>query len=49
MTFLQKNFAFNVDEIDTWRQFHQHFTRAFFAFVCFEFGFERTLVRKMCA
>jgi hypothetical protein len=31
MTFVQKTRAFNVDEIDTWGQFHQHFTRNFYA------------------
>ncbi len=28
--FVQKFFAFNADEIDTYHQFHQRFTQAFF-------------------
>ncbi len=28
--FIQKICAFNADEIDTYHQFHQHFTQAFF-------------------
>jgi len=29
-TFVRKTRTQNVDEIDTWSQFHQHFMRAFF-------------------
>jgi len=31
MTFVQRRCVFNVDEIDTWCQFHQHFTQGFYA------------------
>jgi hypothetical protein len=48
-TFVRKMWAFYVDEIDGRRQFCQHFLRAFFvrtSFLCLEFGFEQTFVKK---
>ncbi len=44
--------VFNVDKIDSKCQFYQRFFRAFFvqkSFLCLEFGFERTFVKKMLA
>jgi len=35
MTFVQKFWTFNIDEIDTSRQFHQHFLCAFFVIMSF--------------
>jgi len=36
MTFVRKICTFKVDEIDTYSQFHQHFTRKFLVQKCFK-------------